>query len=111
MIRVLVIDDSVAVRSMVSALLKEDPEIEVAGVAPDGRVGLAKFHQLRPDVVTLDVEMPDMDGLATPQSAATIPPPWSSCAARGPAAAPSLLSTRWPPALPIMSPSRTARTP
>ncbi len=65
MIRVLVVDDSVAVRSMVSALLKEDPEIEVAGVAPDGRVGLAKFHQLRPDVVTLDVEMPEMDGLAT----------------------------------------------
>jgi two-component system, chemotaxis family, protein-glutamate methylesterase/glutaminase len=65
MIRVLAVDDSVAVRTMVSALLKEDPDIEVAGVAPDGRVGLAKFHQLRPDVVTLDVEMPDMDGLAT----------------------------------------------
>ena len=65
MIRVLVVDDSVAVRSMVSALLKEDPEIEVAGVAPDGRVGLAKFRQLRPDVVTLDVEMPELDGLAT----------------------------------------------
>ena len=65
MIRVLVVDDSVTVRTLVSALLKEDPEIEVAGVAPDGRVGLAKFGQLRPDVVTLDVEMPDMDGLAT----------------------------------------------
>jgi len=64
-IRVLVVDDSVTMRTLVSALLKEDPEIEVAGVAPDGRVGLAKFGQLRPDVVTLDVEMPAMDGLAT----------------------------------------------
>jgi two-component system, chemotaxis family, protein-glutamate methylesterase/glutaminase len=64
-IRVLVVDDSVTIRTLVSALLKEDPEIEVAGVAPDGRVGLAKFGQLRPDVVTLDVEMPTMDGLAT----------------------------------------------
>jgi two-component system chemotaxis response regulator CheB len=68
MIRVLVVDDSVAVRTLVSALLKEDPEIEVAGVAPDGRVGLAKFGQIRPDVVTLDVEMPEMDGLATLQA-------------------------------------------
>ena len=68
MIRVLVVDDSVAIRTLVSALLKEDPAIEVAGVAPDGSVGLAKFTQLRPDVVTLDVEMPGMDGLATLQA-------------------------------------------
>ena len=68
MIRVLVVDDSVTIRTLVSALLNEDPEIEVAGVAPDGRVGLAKFGQLRPDVVTLDVEIPTMDGLATLQA-------------------------------------------
>jgi two-component system chemotaxis response regulator CheB len=64
-IRVLVVDDSVAIRSLVSSLLGEDPEIEVAGVAPNGRLGLAKYQQLRPDVVTLDVEMPEMDGLET----------------------------------------------
>ena len=68
MIRVLVIDDSVAIRTLISSLLKEDPAIEVAGVAPDGQVGLAKYGQLRPDVVTLDVEMPGMDGLATLQA-------------------------------------------
>ena len=65
MIRVLVVDDSVAIRSLVSALLDADPEIEVAGVAANGRLALQKYAQLRPDVVTLDVEMPEMDGLQT----------------------------------------------
>jgi two-component system, chemotaxis family, protein-glutamate methylesterase/glutaminase len=64
-IRVLVVDDSVAVRGLVSTLLAEDPEIQVAGVAANGRVALQKYAQLRPDVVTLDVEMPEMDGLET----------------------------------------------
>ncbi|MBD2307064.1 chemotaxis response regulator protein-glutamate methylesterase [Chroococcidiopsis sp. FACHB-1243] len=64
-IRVLVVDDAVVVRSRLSKLLAEDPELEVVGVAANGRIALAKIAQLNPNVVILDVEMPDMDGLAT----------------------------------------------
>ncbi|MDV2996210.1 MAG: Protein-glutamate methylesterase/protein-glutamine glutaminase [Chroococcidiopsis sp. SAG 2025] len=64
-IRVLVVDDAVVVRNRLSKLLAEDPELEVVGVAANGRIALAKIAQLNPDVVILDVEMPDMDGLAT----------------------------------------------
>ncbi|MGL4619170.1 protein-glutamate methylesterase/protein-glutamine glutaminase [Chroococcidiopsis sp.] len=64
-IRVLVVDDAVVVRSRLSKLLAEDPELEVVGVAANGRIALAKIAQLNPDVAILDVEMPDMDGLAT----------------------------------------------
>jgi two-component system, chemotaxis family, protein-glutamate methylesterase/glutaminase len=62
-IRVLVVDDSVVIRRMVSEALASDPEIEVAGTAADGRIALAKIDQVNPDVITLDVEMPVMDGL------------------------------------------------
>jgi two-component system chemotaxis response regulator CheB len=62
--RVLVVDDSVVVRRLVTVALTPDPEIEVVGTAADGRIALAKIDQLRPDVVTLDIEMPVMDGLA-----------------------------------------------
>ncbi len=64
-IRVLVVDDAAAVRRVVSDALASDPEIEVAGVAPTGRLALAKLPQLNPDLVTLDVEMPGMSGLET----------------------------------------------
>lgn len=64
-IRVLVVDDSVVVRRLVTRVLEEDPEIEVVGAAANGRIALAKIAQLSPDVVTLDIEMPEMDGLAT----------------------------------------------
>jgi two-component system chemotaxis response regulator CheB len=64
-IRVLVVDDAAAVRRVVSDALASDPEIEVAGVAPTGRLALAKLPQLNPDIVTLDVEMPGMSGLET----------------------------------------------
>ncbi len=64
-IRVLVVDDAVVVRKLVTDALSEDPDIEVAGVAANGRIALAKIAQVNPDVVTLDIEMPDMDGLET----------------------------------------------
>ena len=62
-IRVLVVDDAVVVRRLVSEVLDADPELEVVGVAANGMVALAKVAQLSPDIVTLDVEMPEMDGL------------------------------------------------
>jgi len=62
-IRVLVVDDAAIVRKLVSEALTSDPGIEVAGVAPTGRLALAKLPQLSPDIVTLDVEMPGMSGL------------------------------------------------
>jgi two-component system chemotaxis response regulator CheB len=64
-ITVLVVDDSVVMRRLVSDILAEDPGIEVAGTAANGKVALAKIPQLNPDVVTLDIEMPVMDGLET----------------------------------------------
>jgi two-component system chemotaxis response regulator CheB len=63
--RVLVVDDSVVIRRIVSDVLSSDPDIEVAGVAANGRIALEKITQVNPDVVTLDVEMPEMDGLET----------------------------------------------
>jgi len=64
-IRVLIVDDAVAIRRTVSDALSLDPEIEVAGVAANGRIALAKLDRLSPDVVILDVEMPELDGLKT----------------------------------------------
>jgi two-component system chemotaxis response regulator CheB len=64
-ISVLVVDDSALVRRVVTDALAEDPEITVVGTASNGRLALAKIEQLAPDLVTLDIEMPEMDGLAT----------------------------------------------
>ena len=62
-IRVLVVDDSAVVRKLVTDALKTDPEIEVVGTAVDPYVARDKIQQLNPDVLTLDLEMPRMDGL------------------------------------------------
>ena len=62
-IRVLVVDDSVVVRKIVTDSLTVDPEIDVVGVAANGKIALAKIPQLNPDILTLDIEMPEMDGL------------------------------------------------
>lgn len=62
-IRVIVIDDSAFMRKSLSMLLESDPEIEVIATARDGREGIEKITQLKPDLVTLDMEMPRMDGL------------------------------------------------
>jgi two-component system, chemotaxis family, protein-glutamate methylesterase/glutaminase len=64
-IRILVVDDSVVIRKLLSETLAEDRGLEVVGTASDGRLGLAKIAQLHPDLVTLDVEMPVMNGLET----------------------------------------------
>ncbi|MCA5895156.1 chemotaxis response regulator protein-glutamate methylesterase [Isoptericola sp. NEAU-Y5] len=65
MIRVLVVDDSVVIRRLVTQTLERDPDITVVGTAADGRLALAKVAQLDPDVVTLDIEMPRMNGIET----------------------------------------------
>jgi len=62
-IRVLIVDDSALVRSLLSDILATDPGIEVVGVAGDAHVAREKIKQLNPDVLTLDVEMPKMDGI------------------------------------------------
>src|SRR6185369_1526041 len=64
-IRVMVVDDSAVMRKLISNLLARDSEIEVIATAIDGDFALSKIEQLKPDVVTLDVEMPRMDGLTT----------------------------------------------
>ena len=62
-IRVLIVDDSSVIRRMLQTILSSDPTIEIVGTAPDPYVARDKLVKLRPDVMTLDVEMPRMDGL------------------------------------------------
>ncbi len=62
-IRVLVIDDSAIVRKILSETLASEGDIEVVGTAPDPIIALDKIKRLKPDVLTLDIEMPRMDGL------------------------------------------------
>ena len=62
-IRVLVVDDSAVVRQSLSAILEADPEIEVMGTAADPTIAVKKIMKEVPDVITLDIEMPRMDGL------------------------------------------------
>ncbi len=62
-IRVLVVDDSAVVRQSLSAILEADPEIEVMGTAADPIIAVRKIQKEVPDVITLDIEMPRMDGL------------------------------------------------
>jgi two-component system chemotaxis response regulator CheB len=62
-IKVLIIDDSALIRTMLTRILGADPSLEVVGTAPDAFVAREKIKLLNPDVLTLDVEMPRMDGL------------------------------------------------
>ncbi|HHJ13782.1 MAG TPA: chemotaxis response regulator protein-glutamate methylesterase [Gammaproteobacteria bacterium] len=62
-VRVLIVDDSALIRRMLSEMLRQDPGIEVVGTAPDPYIAREKIKQLNPDVLTLDVEMPKMDGV------------------------------------------------
>jgi two-component system chemotaxis response regulator CheB len=62
-IRVLVVDDSVVTRKILSDTLSSDPALDVVGVAQNGKLGVTKISQCQPDIVTLDIEMPVMNGL------------------------------------------------
>jgi two-component system chemotaxis response regulator CheB len=62
-LRVLVVDDTVVYRKIVSDILEELPNVEVVGVAHNGKIAMSKIAVLQPDVLTLDIEMPEMNGL------------------------------------------------
>lgn len=64
-VRILVVDDSVVIRKLLSDTLSKEAAFEVVGTASDGRIALAKMSQLHPDLITLDIEMPVMNGLET----------------------------------------------
>ena len=61
--RVLIVDDSALVRQMLTEMLNSDPDLEVVGAATDPFAAREKIKALNPDVITLDVEMPRMDGI------------------------------------------------
>ena len=62
-LRVLVVDDTIVYRKAVSDIIAEIPGVELAGVAHNGKIALAKIQTLKPDILTLDIEMPEMNGI------------------------------------------------
>jgi len=62
-LRVLIVDDTAVYRKVVSDILSEIPEIEVVGTANNGKIAMSKIVSLKPDILTLDIEMPEMNGL------------------------------------------------
>ncbi len=64
-LRILVVDDSAVVRRILCDIISADPGLEVVGVAENGAIALARLPQLEPDLITLDIEMPELDGLET----------------------------------------------
>ncbi|MFT2091373.1 protein-glutamate methylesterase/protein-glutamine glutaminase [Paraglaciecola sp. 2405UD69-4] len=74
--RILIVDDSTFFRRRITQILEKDKELQVVGEAKDGREALAEVRRLKPDVVTMDVEMPVMDGITAVKSImATAPVP------------------------------------
>lgn len=65
MVKLLIVDDSAFMRNALSTMLSSDPEIKIVGTARDGLEAIEKIASLKPDIVTMDVEMPRMDGIAT----------------------------------------------
>src|SRR5882724_7294676 len=75
-VRVLIVDDSAFMRKVLETILISDPQFQVAGHAKDGREAVALAESLKPDVITMDINMPHMDGLqATAQIMTTNPRP------------------------------------
>ena len=64
-VRVLIVDDAVVVRRMLADILDSDPELEVVGTAANGKAALEKMPQVEPQVVILDIDMPEMNGIET----------------------------------------------
>ncbi|MER5882413.1 response regulator transcription factor [Streptomyces sp. NPDC001941] len=73
-IRVIIVDDQAMVRAGFAALLSAQPDIDVVGEAPDGRAGVEVARSTHPDVVLMDVRMPEMDGLAAAREVLSPPP-------------------------------------
>jgi two-component system chemotaxis response regulator CheB len=73
-VRVLIVDDSAVMRQTLSTLLSDDPEIEVVGTASDPHIARERIKALNPDVISLDVEMPRMDGLTFLRKIMTLRP-------------------------------------
>ncbi|MET0868322.1 MAG: chemotaxis response regulator protein-glutamate methylesterase [Pseudorhodoplanes sp.] len=73
-VRVLIVDDSALIRQLLTTLLSADPEIEVVGTAGDPLIARDRIKALNPDVITLDVEMPNMDGLTFLRKIMTLRP-------------------------------------
>src|ERR1700746_4055299 len=75
-VRVLIVDDSAFMRKVLEAILISDPQLQVIGHAKDGREAIALAESLKPDVISMDIDMPHMDGLqATAQIMTTNPRP------------------------------------
>src|ERR1700693_1224073 len=62
-IQIMIVDDSLVVRKVLTNVLSSDPDLAIAGWASNGRLALAKLQTLRPDIILLDIEMPEMNGL------------------------------------------------
>ena len=62
-IRALVVDDTIVYRKIVSDVLKDIPGVEVVGTANNGKIALSKIASLKPDLITLDIEMPEVNGI------------------------------------------------
>ena len=62
--RILIVDDSSFMRMAIRGILSKDPSLDIVGVAADGLEGVEKAVALKPDLITMDVEMPRMDGIA-----------------------------------------------
>jgi two-component system, chemotaxis family, protein-glutamate methylesterase/glutaminase len=60
---ILVVDDSFVMRTIIKDIVESDPELKVVGFAENGKTGLQKTRELRPDLIILDLEMPEMSGL------------------------------------------------
>ncbi|QYU67630.1 response regulator [Leptolyngbya sp. 15MV] len=73
--KILVVDDSAFMRNAISKMIALDPSLQVVGTAGNGQIALDKIAELKPDVVTLDIEMPVMDGLTALRKIQALPEP------------------------------------